>query len=70
MANADDREIWRNLRDRFPHPYSEADAAWWVRHPNSEDPPTNLAIEIDGRAVGGISIMLGEDVERYSAEIG
>jgi RimJ/RimL family protein N-acetyltransferase len=31
---------------------------------------SNLAIEVDGEAVGGIGFSAGADVERYSAEIG
>lgn len=29
VRHANNRRIWRNLRDRFPHPYTEADAAAW-----------------------------------------
>lgn len=27
---ANDRNIWRNLKDRFPHPYMERDADAWL----------------------------------------
>lgn len=27
---ANNRKIWLNLRDRFPHPYTRADAESWV----------------------------------------
>jgi [ribosomal protein S5]-alanine N-acetyltransferase len=70
VRNADDREIWRNLRDRFPSPYTDAAADQWVGFASSRDPLTDLAIDVDGEAVGGIGIMLQEDVERCSAEIG
>jgi hypothetical protein len=26
VKHADNRKIWLNLRDRFPHPYTDADA--------------------------------------------
>ena len=26
VAHANDRDVWINLRDRFPHPYTHADA--------------------------------------------
>jgi len=68
--HADDREVWRNLRDRFPHPYTEADASAWVAYASGQAPPTNLAIEVAGEAVGGIGVLLHDDVERVSAEIG
>jgi hypothetical protein len=68
--HANDREIWLNLRDRFPHPYSLADAEEWVRFASAQQPRVNFAIEVAGEAVGGISLMLQEDVERVSAEVG
>ena len=38
---ANNRAIWRNLRDRFPHPYTLADAeAFIARHADEE--PTRL----------------------------
>jgi len=33
-------------------------------------PETNFAIEVDGEAVGGIGLVLHQDIERCSAEIG
>src|SRR6185369_13902580 len=27
---ANDREVWINLRERFPHPYTEGDAQRWL----------------------------------------
>ena len=70
VRHANDREIWLNMRDRFPHPYTEADAASWIAIATARTPAANLAIEIDGEAAGGIGLMLHEDVERVSAEIG
>ena len=66
VANANDRDIWRNLRDRFPHPYNLGDAAWWIA--NSGE--THFAVEIDGAVGGGIGFDRDEDVFRRSAEIG
>jgi RimJ/RimL family protein N-acetyltransferase len=65
---ANDRDIWRNLRDQFPHPYTAADAAWWVAF--ASERPTALAIEVESHAVGGVSLRLLDDVERVTAEIG
>jgi len=67
---ANNRKIWLNLRDRFPHPYTEADAQGWVERALSGKPETEFAIEASGEAVGGIGFTLGTDVERYSAEVG
>ena len=69
-ANANDRRIWINLRDRFPHPYTPAHAEAFLRRVSETVPETSFAIEVDGRAVGGIGFVLHDDVERVSAEIG
>ncbi len=73
VRHANNLEVARHLRDRFPHPYTRADAQAFLKHavPASvSDRPTNLAIEVDGEAAGGIGFILGSDVERFSAEIG
>jgi RimJ/RimL family protein N-acetyltransferase len=36
----------------------------------SNQPEKNFCIEIDGGAVGGIGIQIGEDVFRHTAEVG
>ena len=70
VRHANDREIWQNLRDQFPHPYTPADAEGWIGFASSQPRPTSLAIEVESAAVGGVSLRLHEDVERVSAEIG
>jgi RimJ/RimL family protein N-acetyltransferase len=70
VRSANNRKIWINLRDRFPHPYTSADADAWVRQVAGQDPPTQCAVEVGGEAVGGIGITLQDDVHRRSAEIG
>jgi RimJ/RimL family protein N-acetyltransferase len=70
VHHANSYNIWRNVRDRFPHPYTLEDAAWWIEHSSSEFPPSNFAIVVDGEAVGGIGLVFGEDIHRRSAEIG
>ena len=67
---ADNRRIWINLRDRFPHPYTCEDADAWIRQFAGESPPTQCAIDLEGDVVGGIGITLQEDVHRRSGEIG
>lgn len=68
--HADDREVARNLRDGFPHPYTPADAEAFLAMATGRDPETLFAIDIDGEAVGGVGFSPREDVERLSAEIG
>jgi RimJ/RimL family protein N-acetyltransferase len=70
VHHANNRNIWINLRDRFPHPYTEQDGTRWLAIARASPPDTNFAIEIDGQAAGGIGLERQADVERTSAEIG
>ena len=69
--NANNINIWNNLRDALPHPYSEKDGKQFIEMALSmPKPATLLAIAVDGKAVGSIGITLHTDVERISAEMG
>jgi [ribosomal protein S5]-alanine N-acetyltransferase len=68
--HGNDREIWRNLRDRFPHPYRKIDADEYIRMVALRPRLTSFGIEADGAVVGGVSLRPGEDIERCVAEIG
>jgi len=70
VRGANNREIWRNLRDAFPHPYTLADAVAWIDRCLETEKPRGLAIEVRGEARGGIGVFPFEDVYRRSAEIG
>jgi RimJ/RimL family protein N-acetyltransferase len=70
VAHANNRRIWINLRDRFPHPYTTADGRAFVRASLKMQPETNFAIAVGGAAVGGAGFLLQADVDRVSAEIG
>jgi [ribosomal protein S5]-alanine N-acetyltransferase len=67
---ANNRRIWINLRDAFPHPYTIHDAREFIRAIRSRSPETTFAIAVDDEAVGSIGFVLHRDVERVSAEIG
>ncbi|MEM9351916.1 MAG: GNAT family N-acetyltransferase [Planctomycetota bacterium] len=67
---ANNRRVADNLRDRFPHPYTVADAEEFIALVGENEPQTVYGIEVDGRAVGTIGLELGQDVERLSAELG
>jgi [ribosomal protein S5]-alanine N-acetyltransferase len=70
VRHANNPNVARTMRDRFPHPYTRADADWWIAHASAQMPPTNFAIVVDGEAAGGIGFILQEDVSRRSVEIG
>lgn len=68
--HANDRDIWINLRDLMPHPYSLEDARDWIGHIQMQSPRVNFVIDVNGEAVGAIGLVLGNDIERCSAEVG
>ena len=68
--NANHREVWINLRDRMPYPYSLEDAVVWLRGVESESPRLSFVIDVDGEAIGGIGLVPGSDIERCAAEVG
>lgn len=69
-VQANDRRIWLNLRDAFPHPYGEEDAHRFIAAALDKAPPTFFAIVAAGRIAGGIGYTLHGDVERVGAEVG
>ena len=60
----------KNLRDRFPHPYSEADAIEYISRLKTRPVQTSFGIDVGGQAIGSISLMLGDDIARRTAEVG
>ncbi len=69
--HANNKKISDNLRDRFPCPYTEEDAEWFVNFVLSDnDPVKHFIIEINNEAVGVVSVSPDQDVYRLNAEIG
>jgi [ribosomal protein S5]-alanine N-acetyltransferase len=66
--HANNRKIWLGLRDLFPHPYTIDEANESLQHAQTTQPGRSFCIDIDGGAVGGIGIRIGEDVQRHTAE--
>ncbi len=67
---ANNDQIFKNLTDDFPNPYTWKDAEDWIKLCDTETNPTNFAIELNHEAVGGIGIMLEKGIHRQTAEIG
>jgi RimJ/RimL family protein N-acetyltransferase len=68
--HANDKRISRQLRDRFPHPYTLADAQAFIAAVGAHEPPICFAIAVDGCAIGGIGVERQSDVNRCAAELG
>ena len=70
VRHANNVNVAKQLRDRFPHPYTSSDARGFIDQVLATPPPSNFAIDAGDGAVGGIGFVPGTDIERYSAEIG
>lgn len=68
--HANNRKIWRNVRDHFPSPYTMNDAKLWIKIANADATMLSLALEVDAQAVGGIGVIFKDDVYRHTAEMG
>jgi RimJ/RimL family protein N-acetyltransferase len=67
---ANNINIWNNVRDLFPHPYSLQDAWDFISVCEQEDPVYTFAIEYKGEFAGVIGLVQKIDVNRQSAELG
>ncbi len=67
---ANNRNVWINMRDAFPHPYTIADAAAFLEMVGLQTPTTFFAIATHEEAIGGIGVSLNQDVHRLTAEMG
>ncbi len=70
-ARANDRDIWRNLASTFPHPYTLEDAHQWIAYcQTTGEPPTQVALTVDGHLAGGGGVEPRSDVECRTGVLG
>lgn len=67
---ANNKNIYDNLRDAFPHPYSIEDARKYINNCLQNPNALLCAIEYKGLLVGSIGAFFMSDVYRKNAEIG
>ncbi len=67
---ANNRKIWLNVRDRFPHPYTVMDALQWIQLQADEKPVQHFCIVYHDKVAGSIGVVLKDDVYRRTIEIG
>ena len=69
-AICNNRKIWLNVRDTFPHPYTIGNAVEWILFTLTQTPIRNMAIVYNGEIAGTIGVTPKKDVYRKSIEIG
>jgi ribosomal-protein-alanine N-acetyltransferase len=71
LRYADNPKVSFYLENRFPSPYTAADAAAWVKLQMLQPKPvTDLALVIENEVAGGIGITLQNDIYCKNARIG
>ena len=70
VENANNFEIARFMSDAFPYPYTIEHANNFIAFATKDEPIHIFAIEIDGKAVGGIGIHPQVDIMKKNAELG
>jgi ribosomal-protein-alanine N-acetyltransferase len=58
------------LMDRFPHPYTLADAETFINIRLNQQPAVNFAIDINGQVIGGIGLEFRQDIYRKTPLLG
>jgi len=69
-AIANNRNIWNNLRDQLPHPYTVKDAQDWIAHCKTQIPVLNFAVIYNSQVAGSIGCVPKADVYCKNMEIG
>lgn len=62
--------VWINMTNTFPHPYTEKDARTWIQHVKSQNSESNFAIASAEELIGGIGFGIKDDAACKSAGIG
>lgn len=70
VMHANNRNIAKNMTDKFPHPYTHEDGKAFITFATHDEPIHIFAIDIEEQAVGGIGLHLQEDIHRRNAELG
>src|SRR5438128_1846826 len=70
LKYANNRKVWINLPDFFPHPYTIDDARAFLASRVGPEARMVLAIATPAEAIGAIGLRPRADVNRRSAELG
>ncbi|HMZ46292.1 MAG TPA: GNAT family N-acetyltransferase [Chitinophagaceae bacterium] len=69
-AIANNKNIWNNVLDNFPSPYTVTDALQWINRESAIIPVSKFAIECNHKIVGGIGLLTYDDIYKCSIELG
>ncbi|HNL82678.1 MAG TPA: GNAT family N-acetyltransferase, partial [Chitinophagaceae bacterium] len=69
-AIANNKNIWNNVLDNFPSPYTVTDALQWINRESAIIPVSKFAIECNHKIVGGIGLLTYDDIYECSIELG
>ncbi len=70
MEYANNYKIAANLTNQFPHPYTRESGEAFITMATQHSPPTIFAIDINGKASGGIGLHPQTDIHIKNAELG
>ena len=70
MEYANNPKIAANLTNQFPHPYTRESGERFIDIATQHSPPTIFAIDINGKASGGIGLHPQTDIHVKNAELG
>lgn len=67
---ANNPKISSNLTNVFPYPYLEEHGRRFIEFATKDDPIHIFAIDLNGKAIGGIGVHPQSDIFCYNAELG
>ncbi|TWR30630.1 GNAT family N-acetyltransferase [Mucilaginibacter pallidiroseus] len=70
QKEADNPKIAANLYDRFPSPYTLADAEFFINLKINDEPVTSFVIDVNGQFAGTIGLELRDDVFTHTPLVG
>ena len=70
MKYGNNKNIAKNMRDRFPHPYTNEAGLHFIKLFEKENPQKVFVIEYNGEVIGATGIFPQEDVYHKNAEFG
>lgn len=70
VKNANNPNIAKFMTDGFPHPYTKEKGISFIEMATKDNPIHIFAIDVDGKAVGGIGIHPQQDIMKKNAELG